>query len=51
MKTKITGFLVILLLVGGNLFSTLPVGEIPEVITLSEKEGDALMELLGVVPN
>ncbi len=39
MKTKITGFLVILLLVGGNLFSTLPVGEIPEVITLSEKEG------------
>jgi len=39
MKTKITGFLVILLLVGGNLFSTLPIGENPEVITLSDKEG------------
>lgn len=39
MKTKITGFLVVLLLLGGNLFSILPVGEIPEVITLSEKLG------------
>ena len=39
MKTKITGFLVALLMIGGNLFSVLPVGEIPEVITLSEKNG------------
>lgn len=39
MKTKITGFLVALLFVGGNLFSTLPVGETPEVITLSGKDG------------
>jgi hypothetical protein len=39
MKTKITGFLVVLLFVGGNLFSTLPVGETPEVITLNEKDG------------
>lgn len=39
MKTKITGFLVALLLLGGNLFSVLPIGENPEIITLSEKEG------------
>ncbi|MCD6091566.1 MAG: hypothetical protein J7J72_08705 [Bacteroidales bacterium] len=39
MKTKITGFLVAFLLLGGNLFSILPVGEIPDVITLSEKAG------------
>lgn len=39
MKTKITGFLVALLFLGGNLFSTLPIGETPEVITLSEKNG------------
>ena len=39
MKTKITGFLVALLFVGGNLFSTLPVGETPAVITLSGDDG------------
>ena len=39
MKTKITGFLVALLFFGGNLFSTLPVGGVPGVITLSDKEG------------
>ncbi len=39
MKTKITGFLVALLFVGGNLFSTLPVGEVPGVITLSGDDG------------
>lgn len=39
MKTKITGFLAALLLLGGNLFSTLPIGETPEVITLNDKDG------------
>ena len=39
MKTKITGFLVFLLLFGGNLFSTLPVGPTPELLTLSGKDG------------
>lgn len=39
MKTKISGFLVAFLLLGGNLFSTLPVGQNPDVITLSDKDG------------
>ncbi len=39
MKTKITGFLVILLFIGGNLFSTLPIGKVPALLTLSEKDG------------
>ena len=39
MKTKITGFLVALLFFGGNLFSTLPIGETPAVLTLSGDEG------------
>lgn len=39
MKTKIKGFLVAFLLIGGNLFSTLPIGEIPGVITLDGKDG------------
>jgi predicted transcriptional regulator len=42
MKTKITGLLVALLFLGGDLFSTLPVGQNPEVITLSEKAGGRL---------
>ncbi len=39
MKTKMTMLLAILLLFGGNLFSTLPVGHAPKAITLSEKAG------------
>lgn len=39
MKTKITGFLVALLFLGGNLFSTLPIGQTPKLLTLSDKAG------------
>jgi len=39
MKTKITGFLVALLFLGGNLFSTLPIGQIPATITISGDDG------------
>ncbi len=39
MKTKITGFLVVLLFLGGNVFSTLPIGKAPVKITLSENDG------------
>ena len=39
MKTKIGGLLVILLFLGGNLFSTLPVGKVPAKLTLSDKDG------------
>ncbi|HAG15923.1 MAG TPA: transcriptional regulator [Bacteroidales bacterium] len=39
MKTKITGFLVIALLISGNVFSTLPVGKVPQKITLANGDG------------
>lgn len=39
MKTKIGGLLVILLFLGGSVFSTLPVGKVPVIITLSDKDG------------
>ncbi|MBN2237673.1 MAG: hypothetical protein JW729_08930 [Bacteroidales bacterium] len=39
MKTKISAFLVVLLLLGVNSFSTLPVGETPAKITLSDNDG------------
>lgn len=39
MKTKISGFLAAFLLLAGNLFSTLPVGETPVPLTLSGKDG------------